>query len=385
MKKHGLKVFLLFTLSFFCLNILVAQEKGGGYKFTIQEKHKASSVKNQSASNTCWSFASVSLFESELLRLGKGEYDFSEMFIVRNTYAGKAKKYVRLHGNSTFAGGGAFNDATDVFKEFGLLPEEVYDGKRIGEKNHKHGEIDAVLKGYVDAVIKNRNRKLSPVWFEGFEGILDAYLGVVPETFLYDGKSYNAKSFAEELGINVNDYILISSFTHHPYYEKFIIEVPDNWAWGEVYNLPLDDFATVIESAINNGYTVAWAADVSDQGFSSKNGIAIIPEKDWSEMSDKEATGVFISPVKQSIITKEKRQEDFDNYSTTDDHAMHITGIAKDQLGTKYYLVKNSWGEDSGPYDGYFYVSEAYVLLKTTSIMLNKNAIPSDISEKLKL
>jgi len=375
-------------------------EKKGEYEFTIEKQLPATSVKNQYRSGTCWSFSAISFLESEMLRMGKDPIDLSEMWIVRHAYSDKAKKYVRFHGNLNFAGGGAFHDVTNMIMKYGIVPEEVYDGLEYGTGKHVHGEVDAVLKGYVDQVLKNRNRQLTPVWHDGFEGILNAYFGQTPEKFEYKGKEYTPKSFADEYAeINPDNYIELSSYTHHPFYSKFILEVPDNWSYDQVYNLPIDEFMEVIDYSIEEGYTVAWAADVSEKGFSWKNGVAVVPSQDledmtdtekskWENLSEEEKQKMmynFNGPVPEKKITQEMRQEAFNNWNTTDDHGMHITGIAKDQNGTKYYLVKNSWSDDDHIYDGYFYASEAFVRYKTMDIMINKDALPEEITEKLKL
>ncbi|MEK6863550.1 MAG: C1 family peptidase [Nanoarchaeota archaeon] len=355
------------------------------YHFKVQKQIKATPVKDQAGSGTCWSFSGISFLESELIRAGKGEYDLSEMFIVRNAYEEKAERYVRMHGHLNFGAGGLFHDVMNVVRENGLVPENIYTGMNIGEKEHLHSEMDNVLKAYVDAVTENKNKKLTPAWFNGFEGILDAYLGGIPKTFSYKGKRYTPKSFSEGLDLSIDNYVSISSFTHHPFYGKFVLEIPDNWASGEMYNLPLSDIASVMENAINNGYSFTWGGDISDIGFSSGEGIAIVPEKDWGEMSTEEVSNVFSEPVFQKEITPEMRQTAFDNYNTTDDHVMHIVGVAKDQNGTKYYLTKNSWGAEIGPYNGYLYISEAFLLYKATVISLNKEAVPKKIAEKLDL
>lgn len=373
--------------------------KDKGYTFTEEIRLQASPVKNQYRSSTCWSFGTTSLIESELIRLGKGEFDLSEMFVVRNTYSSKADRYVRFHGTINFAGGGALPDAFYVMSQFGLVPEEVYSGKVIGEENHVHGEMDAVLKAHVDAVIKNPNRKLSPVWKTGFDGLLDAYLGSHPTEFTYKGKSYTPRSFADMLGIKSSDYLQITSFTHHPFYNEFIIEVPDNWNFEKASNLPLDELMEVIDNALAAGYTVVWASDISEKGFSHKNGVAIVPETApevldgmergrWEQLSQKEKDDILYSfkePVQEKKITQEERQAGFDNFTTTDDHAMHIIGMARDQKGTKYYIVKNSWGTDNNPYGGYLYASEAFVRYKAISLMVHKNALSRKIKGKLSL
>jgi bleomycin hydrolase len=280
-----------------------------------------------------------------------------------------------------------------------MLPSEAYSGNVIGEDKPVHGEMDAVLDAMVNAIVKNPNKKLTPVWHQAFDGVLDAYLGKVPDKFTYKGKEYTPKSFADMLGLNPDDYIELTSFSHHPFYSRFIIEVPDNWAMDQAYNLPLNDLMEVIHNSIENGYTVAWGADVSEKGFSWKNGVAVVPDKNspemagletakWVKMSDADKDKLlykFDKPVPEKKITQEQRQLEFDNYQTTDDHGMLITGTAKDQNGNPYFLVKNSWGLDGSPYKGYFYASEPYVQLKTMDIMVNIKAIPKDIRKKLGL
>ena len=402
MKTKYLFLLLLTFVCFLSLNV-DAQEKDkktdSAYIFTMVKTNPATSVKNQSRSGTCWSFSGIAFLESELLRMGKDTFDLSEMFCVRNAYSDKATMYIRFQGKHNFGGGGAFHDVTNVLKNYGMVPDEAYNGLVIGEENHIHGEMDAVLNADIEAVLKNNNRKLTPVWHQGFEGLLDAYLGKVPGKFNFKGKEYTPKSFAQMLGLNADDYIEISSFTHHPFYSPFIIEIPDNWALGEVYNLPLEEMMRVIDNAIEKGYTVAWGSDVSEKGFSWKNGVAVVPDKNatevaglesgkWSKMTDAEKDKLlykFDKPMPEKKITQELRQKEFDNYSTTDDHGMQIVGIAKDQNGTKYYLVKNSWGLEGSPYKGYFYASEAFVALKTTDLMIHKDALPKDIKKKLGL
>ncbi|MFA6235595.1 MAG: C1 family peptidase, partial [Bacteroidota bacterium] len=357
-----------------------------GYRFTMVKSLPATPVKNQSSTNTCWSFSSISMLESELLRLGKGEFDLSEMFIVRDVYERKARRYVRLHGSAAFAGGGAFNDVSTILREHGMVPDEAYPGLSYGSEKHLHNELDGVLRAYVDAVIKNDNGELSTAWFKGLQGILDAYLGAAPTDFTWNGKKYTPRSFADNvMGLNPDDYVLLSSYTHHPFYSQFVLEVPDNWDLGTVYNVSLDELMRTIDNAIDEGYTVAWASDVSEKGFNFKKGMAIIPEKEWSDMSKGRQDSVFLAPGPEKIITQEVRQSGFDNYATTDDHGMHITGIAKDENGGTYYYVKNSWGLKNSKYDGWFYASKAFVEYKTMSIMLNKNGIPADIRKKLGL
>lgn len=371
-----------------------------GYVFEDEIKLPATSVKDQYRTGTCWSFSALSFFESEMIRLGKPEVDLSEMFIVRTTYSEKAKRYVRMHGETSFSAGGAFHDAKNMILQYGIVPESVYDGLKYGETKHVHGELDNILKQQVDAVVENKNKKLSTVWNQPVEATLNSYLGEIPKEFEYQGKKYTPQSFATDfVGLNMDDYVEISSYTHHPFYSKFIIEVPDNWSWDEVYNVPVDEMEQIIDNSLKNGYTVAWAADVSEKGFVTSNkGVAVLPAAISEEMSDAEIAKwealperekekelyKLEKPVAEISVTQEMRQTAFDNYETTDDHGMHIVGTAKNQDGKVFYKVKNSWG-NYNEYDGYFYVSKPYVRLKTMSLMVNKNAIPKEIRTKLKL
>ncbi|MGC9375276.1 MAG: aminopeptidase C [Bacteroidales bacterium] len=397
MIKKGIQ---LTTVLLFVVVFLVSaqedKEKANGYEFEIIKELENTPVKNQFRSGTCWSFSAVSFLESEMLKMGKPEVDLSEAWIIRHSYSDKAKRYVRWHGHLNFAGGGAFHDVTNTIKKYGIVPEEIYDGLNYGTEKYVHGEFDAVLKGYMDQVIKNKNKELTTAWHNGLEGILDAYLGEKPEKFTYQGKEYTPESFAAEFtGINPEDYIEVTSFTHHPYYSKFILEVPDNWSYDEVYNVTMDDLIEIIDNSLEMGHTVAWAGDVSEKGFSWKHGIAIVPDIEYEETSgtDKERlTGLtteervysFQQPVKEMEITPEMRQKEFDNYKTTDDHGMHIVGVAKDQTGNKFYIVKNSW-DVNNPYNGYIYMSETYIKYKATDIMIHKEVVPKKIAKKLDL
>lgn len=403
MKSYLSFVVALTIISLLQARVCISQEEKNiedeGYVFTVIKENPSTPAKNQFRSSTCWSFSTLGFMESELLRMGKDEYDLSEMFIVKHIYAEKARKYVRFQDKINFGGGGAFHDAMHVIKTYGIVPESVFSGKLPGEANHIHGELDEVALAYVDAVVKNRNRKLSPVWFEGFEGILDAYLGEYPVNFSYNGKDYTPMSFAAELGINPDDYVEIGSYSHHPYYEKFVLEVPDNWMQDPVYNVPLAEMMEIIENAIGNGYTVAWGSDISEKGFSWEKGVAIVPDEElkdlsgtekekWEKLTRRERENSlygFNGPVKEKTITQELRQTEFDNYSTTDDHGMQIVGTATDQSGNRFYKVKNSWGSDDHIYKGYFYASKAFIELKTIDILVHKNSIPKNIQKKLGL
>ncbi len=389
--------FILTATALFISLFITAQSEKAAYNFKVVKENPITSIKNQASSGTCWSFAGVSFLESELLKMGKGTHDLSEMYIVRRNYEDKAIKYTRLHGNLNFAGGGSFADVIETIDEYGIVPENDYHGLGYGEENHKHGEIDHLLSGYMTGVIANKNRSLSPAWFKGFNGILDAYFGEKPTNFQYNGKTYTPQKLASDWGLKSENYVSLSSFNHHKFYTEFPVEVPDNWRWANSYNLPLDEFIEAIDNALMNGYTVAWATDVSEIGF-SRSGIAIVPDLESSEnagsdqahwlglsageRSNEVRNKIGKEVLKEKTITQEARQIDYDNHQTTDDHGMHIYGIAKDQDGNKYYMVKNSWGE-TGPYKGLWYVSEAFVKFKTTNVTINKAGLPKAIATKL--
>ncbi len=367
---------LLLTGLLFTTLILSAQDEKKdekGYQFTTVNDIPCTSVKDQNRSGTCWSFSGIGFLEAEMIRLGKPTIDLSEMFVVNHSYSDKAEKYVRLHGSLNFSAGGAFHDVTNAIRTYGIVPEEVYNGLNYGEEKHVHGEFDKVLLDQVKAVVENPNKKLTTAWHDALNGSIETYLGKMPEKFNFQNKEYTPKTFAQD--------------------------VADNWAWNEVYNVPVNEMEEIIDNSILTGYTVAWASDVSEKGFAtSKIGVAVIPEVDkenmtdaeigkWEKQSEKERNEELYKlekPGKEKVITQEMRQIDFDNYQTTDDHGMLIVGTAKDQNGTPYYKVKNSWG-DYNDYDGYFYASKPYVMFKTTSIMVHKDAIPKNIRKKLNL
>ncbi len=346
---------------------------------------ETTSVKNQASSGTCWSYSTNSFLESEMLRMGKKPVELSQIFSARNEYMDKADTYVRLHGGLSWGDGGECHDVINMYAKYGAVPQNVYTGLHYGTSKNKFGEMQAVLKGMLDAIVKNPNGKLTPVWKKAFQAVLDTYLGEIPETFTYEGKTYTPKTFAKEVvGIHPKEYVELSSFTNEPYYQKVPFLVQDNWSFEKVYNVQFDDLTAIIDNALKNGFTVAWAADVSEKSFSWKNGVAYIPEKEWDEMDDTDKKYMFDGPKAERKITPEIRQASYDNYETTDDHGMHIVGLAKDQTGREYYIVKNSWGEKND-YKGYIYVTKTYVLYKTTAILLHKDGIPKDLRNKMSI
>ncbi len=367
---------------------MYAQEKtnktNSEYKFTVIKNIESTPVQDQGKTGTCWTFSSLSFFESELLRAGKAkDVNLSEMYIVRNAYPLKAWNYIRMHGNAQFAEGGEFHDVVNVIKKYGIVPQEVYNGNLQPGQSYNHKLLDSTVAAQVKVVAKSD--KVAPEeWQRKLDSTLTSFIGEAPKKFNYKGKEYTPETFAKELGLNMNDYVFITSFSHHEFYKPFIIEVPDNWAWEQAYNVTVDEMNEVVEYSLNKGYGIGWAADVSEPYFKFKDGLAIVPEN-WENMSKEEKQSCFTKPVKQKIITQESRQIAFDNFETQDDHGMHITGIVKDQLGNKYYIVKNSWGKGGNECDGYFYASDAYVKYKTTCIMVNKNALSPAIRKKLKI
>ena len=390
---------LLIASALFLINFSLAAQTtvNEDYKFTTIKELAHTPVRDQYHTSTCWSFSGLSFFESEMLRLGKPEIELSEMFVVNYCYRNKAQKYVRMKGATNFGPGGIFYDIIDVIKNYGLVPEQIYPGIKYKEKKHDHREMDAVLKKMTEALVDNKNGKLTPVWPDAVKKTIDSYLGEIPESFEYNGKVYTPKSFVSDYcGINPDNYVQITSFTHHPYYESFILEVPDNWIWSSFYNVPLDIMQQIIDTSLDKGFTVAWSADVTEKGFATtKKGIAIVPDSmsvdstnslsaKKDSLSDDKESELFNpnKPCKELAISQEIRQIAFDDQETTDDHGMQIIGLASDQNGKVYYKVKNSWGSYNN-YDGYFYASKPYVRYKTTSIMVNKNAIPEDIRKKL--
>ncbi len=384
----GLKFLLSFTVCCFsfynggCQSADLFNEK-----FTAIKKIETTPVKNQYISITCWSFAVISMLKSDLMQTGQGKIDLSEMYIVYNAYIEKAERFIRMHGNINFGGGGELNDPIDIIRKYGIVPNEAYNGLIAGNLNYNHIEMDNKLKDYVVSLVKKEN--IAPDWKNGFVAILNNFMGKPPDEFSYNNKKYTPVSYAKSLGIDLGNYILFTSFTHHPYYQKFIFEAPDNWSWGMAYNLPLDEFKHVIDYILDNGNSLAIASDFTEKGFFKKSGFAVALneagyDNDKSAMPGKKNTendtGKFSIP--EVNVTPQLRQEAFDNYETTDNHDFHLVGTARDQNNKKFYIAKNSWGTEGLNYGGFFYLSEPYLLYKTLTILVNKKYLPSDILNK---
>lgn len=366
--------------------------------FTVIKQNPISSIKNQARSGTCWNYATLAYFESEILKKSNKTYDLCEMFVCNKNYMDRAITKVRMHGDAQFSQGGSMYDVLYVLKNDGICPEEAMPapGTMYGDTLNNFNEFFSVMEPYVDAVAKNRAPKLSKAWKAGLQGILDAYLGKCPETFVYEGKTYTPQEFANSLGLNFDNYVTITSYTHHPFYTSFAVEVQDNWRQPGSWNLPMDEMAAVIDNAIMNGYTVAWGGDVSESGF-TRDGLALLIDEKapqglegsdmarWLKLTPAQKKNKIKEAgvnVKEMQPSQEQRQEEYDNWTLTDDHGMLIYGIAKDQTGREYYMVKNSWGE-TGEYKGTWYMSKNFIIAKTMDYMVNKNAIPKNIRKKL--
>ncbi len=377
----------------------VKKDSVEGWHFTTVDSVAITPVKDQNRSSTCWAFSTLGFLESEVLRMKGQVVDFSEMYVVSKTMMDRATYCVRMYNEPHFSPGGSAYDVIYCMDHYGLVPQEAMPGIRYGwtagDTLPVHNELDRVAGGYVKGL--SGLKRLSPVWREGLQAIYDTYLGPCPEEFELNGKKYTPKSFVESLGLSAEDYVSITSYTHHPFYERFALEVPDNWRMDQMYNVPLEDMMRIIDNALANGYTLAWAADVSEVGFTRK-GIGVVPDDDkgaditgsdmakWVGMSaDKKKEELTKKPLPEKTITQQMRQDAFDNWETTDDHGMQIFGTAKDQNGKRYYMVKNSWGAIRSDYKGIWYVSEAFMQYKTNDILVHKNAIPKDIRKKLNI
>lgn len=369
------------------------------YEFTKVAHLDATPVENQGYSGTCWSFSALSFFESEMIRQGIKQPDLlSEMYIVRKAYEAKADRFIRMDGKINFGEGGAFHDIPYVIKRNGIVPKEIYSGQVNGKTTINHEELYNVLNSFMQTILAQvqKGQGIGTEWKTAFSSILDAYLGPDVKEFTYKGKKYTPQSYAASLGLNMDNYVSITSFSNDPFYASCEIAIPDNWAWGDSYNVPLEDMFAVAEAALKNGYTIAWGADVSEKGFNFRQGIAVVPEdpstiqtkgrdnKNFNDAGAERVSNAFLEPVKELTVTQELRQEGYDGKTTTDDHGMHIVGLYKDQKGTRYFLVKNSWGTDNLP-QGYLYVSEHYFRLKTINIYLHKDALSKEVRSKLKI
>ncbi|MCH2233423.1 MAG: C1 family peptidase [Crocinitomicaceae bacterium] len=407
MKKLILGLSLLFVGLQANAQDLTTNAEGSKYKFEKIKQLEATPVESQGWTGTCWSFSTLSFFETELMRMGKGEKVLSEMWIAYFAYLGKAEKYIRMDGKANFDEGGAFHDIMWVIERYGIVPTTAFTGLVNGSSRHNHAELSEVLKGAMEGVLKTKNdlgdnEGLSNSWLGAIRGILNAYLGTIPENledfkFTEDGKEYNPITYRDELGMNMDDYVSLTSFTNHPFYEECMIAVPDNWAWGTSYNLPLDEFWAAAKDAIMNGYSFAWGSDVSEDYFNFRAGLAIVPEdkstifvqgnnnRNFSDAGSDKKASCFMEPVKEEVITQEKRQMAYDAKMTTDDHGMHAVGLYKDQEGTEYLLIKNSWGTKYNTCDGYFFASEAFFKYKTMNIYLHKDALSKDLKKKLNI
>ncbi|MBC7566066.1 MAG: aminopeptidase [Pedobacter sp.] len=361
-----------------------SENSAGSFKFTPIVNAEATSIKDQKSSGTCWSYSTNSFLESEMIRIGKKPVDIADLYTARNTYIEKGINYVRMHGALTLGDGGACHDVINMFAKYGAMPQEAYLGNGYGT-GRTSDRMNAVTKVILEKAVNTPEGKFNPNWKAQYIRAIDSCMGAVPESFSYEGKTYTPKTFASEVvGINPVDYVELSSFNTSPYYKKAVLMVPDNWSYDQVYNVQMDDITNIIDNALKGGFTIAWATDVSEKGFSWKNGIAYVPTKDVQDMTADEKRNMFNGPKPERQITVEMRQASFDNYQTTDDHGMQITGIAKDQNGKEYYIVKNSWGT-SNDYKGYLYVTKNFVKYKTTAFLLNKNGIPAEIRKKLAL
>ena len=365
------------------LKVNASENSKAAFTFTDIVNLEKTSVKNQGSSGTCWSYSGNSFIESEMIRMGKKPVEISQIYTARNAYIEKGRNYVRMHGAVTLGDGGAFHDVINMYKKYGAVPQLVYSGLNYGTDKNKFGEMAAIMEAVLAATVKNPNGELTPNWEKAYTAVIDSYLGEAPKSFDYNGKKYTPETFAKDvIGINPDDYVEISSLQEYPYYTKFVFMVPDNWSFDQVYNVKINELTDIIDNALKTGYSVAWGGDVSEKSFSWKNGVAYVPEKKFTDMSAEEKADLFNGPKTELVVTEEMRQKAFDNYTTTDDHGMHIVGLSKDQNGKEYYIVKNSWGS-SNDYKGYLFMTKEFVKYKTTDIMLHKGGLPASIAKKL--
>jgi bleomycin hydrolase len=363
-----MRQYIFFTIAILAISFEISAQ----YTFTAEKSLKYTPVQDQQSTNTCWSFATTSLLESELLRETASPVNLSEMYIVRQIYLDKARKYLLSEGKTRFAEGGLSHDVIHATSTYGAIPEDVYPGRESLTDVHNHSELVVVLKAVLDGMLSVET--VSEKWTEVFNAILDVYLGPVPEKFTIGTHTFTPGSYAESLDLDMSDYVSITSYMHHPFYHKFVLDIPDNHANAEYYNVTIDDLLRITNNAVEKGYSIAWDGDVSENAFSAVHGIAVLPE---TERED-----VLIVPGKEKVISQTERQQQFENKTTTDDHLMHLTGSALDQNGNRYFILKNSWGE-IGEYSGILHMSEPYFLAKTIAIMVHRDAIPTDIAAKM--
>lgn len=364
-----------FCLAF--LHVNAQQASSSPYQFTVVKENTVGATENQCQTGTCWSFATVSFLEAEVIRKGGKPVDLSEMYNVRLTYPRKADSYVRYQGKQQFGPGGLSHDVITILRDYGVVPESVYSGLSDGSTEYNHNGLDAVLESTVKTVLDRKLNEEGEDWKRSIEGILDAEIGTLPTgNFEYNGKQYTPASFRDALKLNADDYVSITSFSHHPFYRPCVLEVPDNWSKGSFYNVTIEELGRIADYAIDNGFTIAWDADVSEKGFSFSQGVAVLPAEQPKKEDMWTKVHTEVSP------TQAARQSAFDRFETTDDHLMHITGKSKDQLGNTYYITKNSWGTGNS-FGGYQHVSRSYYLMKTVGIVVHKDALPMDIKTKL--
>lgn len=387
---------LALTLSFSLVGLSQDTLSMNGYKLKSISDIETTIVKNQYKSGTCWSFAATSFVENEVLRIKGDTIDVSEMYAVYWAYYEKALNYVRFHGKSNFSAGGQAHDVMAVIAEHGMMTEEAYTGLIAGTEKHVHGELDAVLQGFLSALVKNKNGALTPTWSNAFLAMMNIYMQEPAEKFNFKEKETTPIKFKEDMGIVASDYIEITSYTHMPYYEQSLLKIPDNWSFDSYYNVPLDEFMVIMEDAIKKGFTVCWDGDVSSKGFSHSNGLAILPMETLKDLGDtelskwedinkeeyKKSRYSFERPIPETVVDAELREKKFDDYTTTDDHLMHLTGLYKDQNGTRYYKTKNSWA-NSNDQGGFLYMSEAFLRMNSVAFMIHKDALDNKMKKKL--
>ena len=378
MKIYLRSIFSFFIILLFFVPVTAQKKPKEVHQFKMLYQVKATSVKSQGITGTCWDFSTSSFLESEMIRMGKKPFNISEMYIDRMVYPLKAERYIRYHGQTNFDEGGQAHDVLYIIKKYGMVPEKVYPGKLVDPKKYNNLELQSVLTGMLNSVLHSHSKTISGRWLKAVNAVLNVYLGTPPKEFTYNGKKYTPKSFAEASGLNLNNYVEITSYTHHPFYTKFKLEVPDNWTDSKYYNVPIDKLIDIIDYSLKNGYSVVWDGGDKPNQFYRKRGYAVVPV---NEKQSKDIT----QPEKEKVVTQAIRQKSYDDFGTTDDHLMQITGLAKDQKGTKFYYTKNSWGTKGKVYGGYWYMSEPYVRLNTIAIMVNKNAIPQDLRKKLRI